>query len=168
MKTDFYSQYISVYHTWTGKVFNFFNFSKFRIYSCLFFPKKFNFLEAEVYSLGFFCFFSVWVFFHNHWQITELQGKGEGISLSPHYHFHPLHSRLDISRTITAESPPLYIRSSLTRTENLKFWKTVNYWFLLLIKFYFFSMELRLSRFFLIICLLLFLLLFFNYWWKTL
>ena len=37
-------------------------------------------------------FFSIWVFFRNHSQITGFQGKGEGIPLTPHYHFHPLHS----------------------------------------------------------------------------
>ena len=36
-------------------------------------------------------------FFHKHSRITGLQGKGEGISLTPHYHFHPLHRHLDIS-----------------------------------------------------------------------
>ena len=54
-------------------------------------------------------FFSIWVFFHDHSQFTGLQGKGEGISLTPHYHFHPLHRHLDISRVITAESSPLHI-----------------------------------------------------------
>ena len=43
-------------------------------------------------------------------------GEGEGISLTPHYHFHPLHRHLDISRAITAESSPLHIASSQTRT----------------------------------------------------
>ena len=33
-------------------------------------------------------FFSIWVLFHEHSQITGLQGKGEGISLTPHHHFH--------------------------------------------------------------------------------
>ena len=33
----------------------------------------------------------MWVFFHEHSRITGLQGKGEGISLTPNYHFHPLH-----------------------------------------------------------------------------
>ena len=64
-------------------------------------------------------FFSIWVFFHDHSRITGLQGKGEGISLTPHYHFHPLHRHLDISRAITAESLPLHIASSRTRTGNL-------------------------------------------------
>ena len=52
-------------------------------------------------------FFSIWVFFHEHSRTTGLQGKGEGISLTPHYHFHPLHKHLDISWAITAESSPL-------------------------------------------------------------
>ena len=36
-------------------------------------------------------FFFIWIFFHNHSQITGLTGlqeKGEGIYLTPHYHFH--------------------------------------------------------------------------------
>ena len=40
-------------------------------------------------------------------RITGLQGKGEGISLTLHYHLHPLHRHLDISRTNTAESSHL-------------------------------------------------------------
>ena len=47
-------------------------------------------------------FFSIAAFFHDHTRITGLQGKGERISLTPHYHFHPLHRHLDISRAITA------------------------------------------------------------------
>ena len=66
-------------------------------------------------------FFSIWVFFHKHSRITGLQGKGEGISLTPHYHFHPLHRQLDISRAITAESSPRHIASSRTRIGNLWF-----------------------------------------------
>ena len=71
--------------------------------------------------LGFFFFFSVWVFFHEHSRITGLQRKREGISLTSHYHFHPLHGHLDISRAITAESLPLRIASSQARTGNLWF-----------------------------------------------
>ena len=66
-------------------------------------------------------FFSIWVFFDNHSRITGLQGKGEGISLTPHYHFHQLHRHLDISGMITAESSPLHIGSSWNRTGNLWF-----------------------------------------------
>ena len=51
----------------------------------------------------------MWVLFHEHPQITGLQEKGEGIPLTPQYHFHPLHRHLDISRTITAESTPLHV-----------------------------------------------------------
>ena len=64
-------------------------------------------------------FFSVWVFLHDLLQITGLQGKGEGISLIPHYHLHPLHRHLDINRAITAESSPLHIASSWVQTGNL-------------------------------------------------
>ena len=35
-------------------------------------------------------FLSVLVFFHKHSRMTGMQGKGKGIQLSPHYHFHPL------------------------------------------------------------------------------
>ena len=46
--------------------------------------------------------------------------KGEGISLTPHYQFHPLRRHLD-SQAITAESPPLHIGRNCTRTGNLWF-----------------------------------------------
>ena len=59
-----------------------------------------------------FFFFSIWVFFHEHSRFTGQQGKGEGIYLTPLYHFHPLHGHLDISRAVTAESSPLHIASS--------------------------------------------------------
>ena len=34
--------------------------------------------------------FSIWVFFQDQSWVTALQGKGEGISLTRHYYFHPL------------------------------------------------------------------------------
>ena len=46
-------------------------------------------------------------------------GNAEGNSLTPHYHFDPLHKHLDISWAITAESSPLHIASSRTQTGNL-------------------------------------------------
>ena len=52
---------------------------------------------------NFFFFFSIWVFFHEHSQFIGQQEKGEAISLSPLYHFHPLHRHLGISQAITAE-----------------------------------------------------------------
>ena len=73
-------------------------------------------------SSFFFSFFFLYgFFFHNHSWIRGLQGKREGISLTPHYHFHPLHRHLDISQVITAESSPLHIGSSWTQTGNLWF-----------------------------------------------
>ena len=65
-----------------------------------------------------FFFLPILVFFHEHSRITGLQGKGEGISLTPHYHFHPLYRYLDISRAITADSSPLLTGSSRNRTGN--------------------------------------------------
>ena len=56
-----------------------------------------------------------WVFYHEHSRFTGRQKKGEGISLTPHYHFHPLRRHLDISRAIAAESLPLRIASSRTQ-----------------------------------------------------
>ena len=62
--------------------------------------------------------FSVSVFFHDHLRITGLQEKGRGISLTPLYHFHPLHRHLNISRVTTAERSPLHIACDPTKTEN--------------------------------------------------
>ena len=51
-------------------------------------------------------FFPIWDFLHNHSRIKGLQGKGEGILLTPQYHFHLLHRHLDIGRgNITGGSP---------------------------------------------------------------
>ena len=52
---------------------------------------------------------------------TGQQGKGEATSLTPLYHFHPLHRHLDISQPITAESSPLHIASGRTQTGNVWF-----------------------------------------------
>ena len=41
-------------------------------------------------------FFSIWVLLHEHSRITELQGKGEGIPLTPCCHFHLLRRHLVI------------------------------------------------------------------------
>ena len=70
----------------------------------------------------FFLFYSICVLFHEHSRITGLQGKEEGIPLTPHYHFHPLHIHLDISRAITAEGSPLHISGSRTETRTENFW----------------------------------------------
>ena len=49
----------------------------------------------------------------------------EGISLTPHYHFHLLHWHLDISRAVTVEDSPLHIASSSTRIGNLSLTKSL-------------------------------------------
>ena len=89
---------------------------------CLFLYNCFSYLWGSlvIWSIYEF-FFSIWVFFHKHSQITGLQGKAECISLTPHYHFYLLHRHLHISWVITAESSPLHIASSWTRTGNLWF-----------------------------------------------
>ena len=64
-------------------------------------------------SLNLFVLFFFYLgFFHNQSRTTGLQGKGEDISLTPHYHFHPLLRHLDISRAFTAENSPLHMGSS--------------------------------------------------------
>ena len=72
-----------------------------------------------VYSkiIFFFCLGFLSRTFTNH----RTAGEGKGISLSPHYHFHPLHIHLDISRVITAVSAPLNIASNRTLNGNLWF-----------------------------------------------
>ena len=78
-----------------------------------------NFIEIILeYGCSPIISFSIWVLFHEHSRITGLQGKGEGISLTPHYHFYPLHRPLGISWVITAESSPLHIANSQTWTGN--------------------------------------------------
>ena len=60
--------------------------------------------------------YSIWiVLFHEHHDLQD-SGGGGAISLTPLYHLHPLHRHLDIIWAITAESSPLYIASSRTRT----------------------------------------------------
>ena len=70
-------------------------------------------------------FFSISVFFHGHSRITGQQGKGKGISLTPHYHFHLFHRYLDISWAITAESSHLNIGSGQTWSRTFGFWAQV-------------------------------------------
>ena len=72
----------------------------------IFIPMKV--MQRQFFVCLFVCFFSIWVFFHEHSRITGLQGKRECISLTPHYHFHRLHRHLGISRAITVESSPLF------------------------------------------------------------
>ena len=88
-----------------------------------FFHADFLSFSAAFISYFVFCFsvlfLSIRLFFHDHSRITGLQGKGEGVSVTPHYHFHPLHRHLDINWAITAEKSTLHIGSSRTQTGNL-------------------------------------------------
>ena len=63
-------------------------------------------------------FFPAWVFFHEHSQFTGQQEKGEVICLSSLYHFYPLCSFLNISRTTKAETLFLRIASCWALTRN--------------------------------------------------
>ena len=79
--------------------------------------KSSNFSKFFPNPLHIFFFFSIWVFFHEHSRFTGQQGKGEGIYLTPLYHFHPLRGHLDISWAIAAESSPLHMPRSITTTQ---------------------------------------------------
>ena len=68
-------------------------------------PAACNFIKKETPKQVFF----MQVFFHEHSQITGQRGKGEDISLTPLYLFHPLHKNLDIDR-----QPLVSERKSLT------------------------------------------------------
>ena len=83
----------------------------------LFVSNRFN--HSSIFS-------SIWNFFHEHWWIRKLQGKGEGIFLTPHYHFHSLHRHLGISRAITVESSPLRIAFSRIELGTFSFRAQVN------------------------------------------
>ena len=58
--------------------------------------------------------------FEHSW-LTGQQSKGEAIFLTTLHHLHPLHWHLDISRVISAESSPLHIVNSWTRTKTFGF-----------------------------------------------
>ena len=91
---------------------------KYKIYKMLN-NRNLSFIQELFSFVCLFFFLSTWVFFHEHSRFTGQQWKGEGICLTPLYHFHPLRRHLDISRAITVESSPLPIASSRTQTGNL-------------------------------------------------
>lgn len=66
-------------------------------------------------------FYYLGFLFYKHSRMTGLQGKEEGISLTPHYHFHPPHGSLDNGWPIAAGNSTLHIAIKLTRTSNLDF-----------------------------------------------
>ena len=67
------------------------------------------------------CTFIYLDFLSRTFAITGAQGKGQAVSMTPAFHFHPFHRHLDINRVITAESSPLHKASSRTQIENLRF-----------------------------------------------
>ena len=48
-----------------------------------------------------------------------MQGKGEGISLTPHYHFHPPQRHLDINWEVAAELADLKRKPLVSKHESL-------------------------------------------------
>ena len=75
-----------------------------------------------VINLVIFCLLiSIWVFLYWHSRFTGQQGKGEAISLTTLYHFHPLHRHFNMMRVLTRGNSPLSITSSRTRIGNLCF-----------------------------------------------
>ena len=75
------------------------------------------FIDKIVACVKHFFFLSGFSFANIH-RLQDRRGRGR---TTPHYHFHPLHGHLDISRAITAESSPLRIANSRTQTGNLWF-----------------------------------------------
>ena len=59
-------------------------------------------LTSRKAELAFFAFFFSLsgFFFHEYHDSQGTRGRGEAISLTPRYHFHPLYRRLDISQVI--------------------------------------------------------------------
>ena len=91
--------------------------------NCELFLITFNrpFLFSFLFFYYYYYFFSIWVLFYGNSRITGLQGKGEYISLTPHYHFHSLYRHLKISWAITVESSPLHIEGSRSQTGTFGF-----------------------------------------------
>ena len=61
-----------------------------------------------VENSGIWCLFIIFILFDTGFSFKNIhdsqQGKGETISLTPLYHFHPSHRHLDISQVITADN----------------------------------------------------------------
>ena len=80
-----------------------------------------KFFEIGAVDIPYFLriFFSIWLFIQKHSRTSELQGKWENVSLTPKYHFQPLHRHLEISLAIISDSSPLHIASIWSGTGNL-------------------------------------------------
>ena len=70
----------------------------------LFVRGKFSFLYVDI-SFAF--------FYLGFLSRPGLQCKGDGISLTPHYHFHPLHRHLDITLAIAARELASWVAAGL-------------------------------------------------------
>ena len=68
-------------------------------------------------TLIFFISFFFFVFLSRKFMIHMTAGGGEGYFSKSSFSLHPLYRHLDISRMINAESSPLHITSSRTRTK---------------------------------------------------
>ena len=79
-----------------------------------------NFLKSALIS---FIFFLSGLSFTNTHDLQNIRRKGKAISLTPLYHFSPLHRHLGISRLIAAESSPPRITTIRVRTRYLWFAK---------------------------------------------
>ena len=77
-------------------------FFSFFIFYYLSFSFFFFFFFVLIFFFFFFFFFASLVFSHEHSRFKGQQGKGDAISLTPLYHFYPLHRHLDINHAITA------------------------------------------------------------------
>ena len=72
-------------------------------------------------SFFFFFFFLSGFSFTKIHESQDCRGRA-GISLTPFYHFHPLHRHLGISRAIATESSPLHIASRRTLVSLSSHW----------------------------------------------
>ena len=72
--------------------------------------------HVKILFFRLFFFLSGFCFTNIH-ESQDCKGRGKGILLTPHYHFHPLHRQLDNGQAVIAES----LASSRTRTGNLWF-----------------------------------------------
>ena len=67
--------------------------------------------KALLLFVMFFFFLSAFSFTNIH-DLQDSRGTGKALSLTPLYHFHPVHRHLDVSLEITAEISLLHISSS--------------------------------------------------------
>ena len=79
--------------------------------------KVFNLLQIYLRYNLFIYLFSYLGFLSQRFTNHRTAEEGEGISLTPHYHFHPLDRHLDINQEITVERSPLNIAGNQTRNQ---------------------------------------------------